>query len=231
MVCRIIAVYLLSVFYFLFYEVAALASPVPDTGQTACYNAVGSVIACPAEGEAYYGQDGNYLINPPSYTKLGENGVELPGTATQGGGWIMTRDNVTGLVWEMKTDDGSIHDKDNTYTWCDPDPATNGGNQGTCGNGTDTDDFINALNAAGYGGYSDWRLPAREELRSIVDYGRYNPAVNTTYLPNTVSSYYWSSTTGASSTGSAWRVHFYFGYDEYDDKSNGNYVRAVRAGQ
>jgi hypothetical protein len=27
----------------------------------------------------------------------------------------------TGLQWEQKTDDGSVHDKDNTYTWsCDP---------------------------------------------------------------------------------------------------------------
>jgi hypothetical protein len=26
----------------------------------------------------------------------------------------MIRDNVTGLIWEVKTDDGTIHDKDHT---------------------------------------------------------------------------------------------------------------------
>ena len=61
----------------------------------------------------------------------------------------MVRDNVTGLFWEVKTDDGSIHDKDNTYTWYDSNPATNGGNAGTAGEGTDTEDFIEALNSRG----------------------------------------------------------------------------------
>ena len=35
-------------------------------------------------------------------------GVNGDGTAT---------DYDTGLQWEQKTDDGSVHDKDNTYTW------------------------------------------------------------------------------------------------------------------
>ena len=89
----------------------------------------------------------------------------------------MVRDNVTGLIWEVKQDKNGVqnydnpHDADNTYTWYDPDPATNGGDAGTPGEGTDTDDFINALNNAGFGGYSDWRMPGREELRSICDYG------------------------------------------------------------
>jgi hypothetical protein len=69
----------------------------------------------------------------------------------------MDKDNVTGLIWEVKTDDGSIHDRGNTYAWDDPDPATNGGNEGAPGEGTDTDDFINALNSACFGGYGDWR--------------------------------------------------------------------------
>ena len=31
----------------------------------------------------------------------------------------MVRDKVIGQVWEVKTDDGAVHDKDNTYTWQD----------------------------------------------------------------------------------------------------------------
>jgi hypothetical protein len=90
----------------------------------------------------------------------------------------MVRDNVTGLIWEVKTDDAGPRDKDNKYTW----------------------DEANAYcDALELGGHSDWRLPSREELRSIVDYSifYFDPAINVSYFPNTVSSGYWSSTTHA----------------------------------
>ena len=80
-------------------------------------------------------------------------------------------------------------------------------------------------------GHTDWRLPNREELRSIVDYTTYNPAIATTYFPNTVSSYYWSSSTYANGTGRAWSIDFSYGYGNYSNKSSAYYVRAVRGGQ
>jgi len=206
------------------------AAPIPDTGQEKCYDNTGE-ITCPRPGEPFYGQDGNYAINPISYTKLDSESSDLPDEATE---WAMVRDNVTGLIWEVKTDDGSIHDKDNTYTWCDSNPGTNGGDAGTCGDGADTEDFINALNAEHYGGLSDWRLPSRKELRSIVDYGRHRPAIGTDYFPNTVyaiSLYYWSSTTYASNTSNAWRMYFRYGGDDNRNKSDSYLVRAVRGGQ
>ena len=210
---------------------AIIAGPVPDTGQTTCYDEAGNVITCPEPGEDYYGQDASYTINPMSFTKLAQNGVELPDTATPADGWIMTRDNVTGLIWEIKTDDETIHDKDNTYTWYDSNPETNGGNAGTPGEGTDTEDFINALNAANFGGFSDWRLPTIKELDTIVDLSRTYPSVDTAYFPNTKASYYWSSTTSADYTGSAWRLYFDYGYGNDYAKSSSSYVRAVRGGQ
>jgi len=187
-------------------------SPMPDTGQTICYDAAGNVITCPQPGEAFYGQDAQYAGPVRSYTKLGQNGIELPDTATEADGWIMTRDNVTGLIWEVKTDDGSIHDKDNTYTWYD------------------TEDFINTLNADNFGGYSDWRMPTVEELSSLVNSGMYNDAIDSMWFPYTMSSN-WSSTTSASNTDLAWLVYFRLGHVYGDNKSSSYYVRAVRAEQ
>ena len=82
------------------------------------------------------------------------------------------------------------------------------------------------------GGHSDWRLPDRNELQTLVDYSRYNPAIDPLLASNTVSSPYWSSTTYANDTNNAWRVYFSSGYVHYyGNKSNSYYVRAVRAGQ
>jgi len=74
------------------------AALVPDTGQTKCYDVAGNVITCPSPGQALYGQDGNYTINLMSYTKLDSSGNALPVSATS---WVMVKDNVTGLVWEL----------------------------------------------------------------------------------------------------------------------------------
>ena len=46
--------------------------PIPDSGQTKCYDDAGDEInPCPQPGEPFYGQDPNYSINPRSYTKDG----------------------------------------------------------------------------------------------------------------------------------------------------------------
>jgi hypothetical protein len=219
----------------LLFAVVAWAAPVPDTGLTICYNATVE-IPCPSPGQPFYGQDANYTINPMSYTKLDGSGNALSDTAMS---WVMVKDNVTGLIWEMKTNKDGVknyndpHDADNTYTWYDSNPATNGGNAGFPGNGTDTEDFIKALNDANHGGYSDWRMPTIKELAYIVNYGipYPGPTINTTYFPNTAASWYWSSTTYAGSTGTAWYVHFYYGYGYYYSKDHGTYARAVRGGQ
>jgi hypothetical protein len=197
---RMTKIEILSFLLVMAIPICAFSWPIPDTGQTKCYNDSGE-IPCPALGEAFYGQDASYTINPPSYTKLDANGNDLPNDATQ---WVMVRDNVTGLIWEAKQakddtpDYANPNDADNIYTWYDSNPETNGGDAGAPGDGTDTEDFINALNAANFGGYSDWRLPNIKELSSIFDFGQVNPSIDTAYFPDMIADYYWSSTTDAS---------------------------------
>lgn len=175
-------------------------SSIPDSGQTTCYNTGGGVINCPKSGKAYYGQDASYTINPPSYTWLIDNGE------------AMVKDNITGLVWEVKTDAGGVHDKDNRYSWYG------------------LDMFVNELNAEQYGGHSDWRLPTVRELMTIVDYGTYGPAVDTYYFQHTMSSYYWTSGNAVGNPG-ACAVNFISGQDNDSDLSDQYYARAVRGGQ
>lgn len=189
---------------------SGFAAPVPDTGQTMCYDDAGNVITCPNPGQPFFGQDANYTINPQSYTKLDSDGISLPDSATS---WAMVRDNVTGLIWEAKTDEVGIHNKDNSYLW-----------QGA------QDIFIKALNHAAFGGYSDWRLPTLEEMATVVNQSCLLPTINTTYFPNTVSSHYWSSNTLVFYTSSAWTVTFERGQASWDGKSSEHYVRAVRGG-
>lgn len=205
----------------------------PDTGQTT-----------PAYSQSYdtFGKDGDYTVNPPSYTKLGYGGIELDDAATVADGWIMTKDNVTGLIWEVKTDDGGTNDKSATYTWCDKDYGTGFDyDSGECTPYQNIESFIDALNTGlGFGGYTDWRMPTVEELLSITNLqgDGTEPYIDTAYFPNTQAYHYWSATTYATDVYQAWTVEFGVSYNFHADKAqmigqssaNYFYARAVRGG-
>jgi hypothetical protein len=141
-------------------------------------------------------------------------------------------DTKTGLQWEKKSNDSSIHDQDNVYTWTgspfEPD-------------GTAFTSFLTTLNSAPcFAGHCDWRLPSVTELQGLVDYGRFAPAIdavfNTGCKPGctvvtcscTVFDYYWSVPTLADLPGFAWNVDFNYGYVNGFDKTLSYAVRAVR---
>ena len=145
-----------------------------------------------------------------SFTKLDPNGSALANQAADYAAtpWFCVQDNVTGLTWEVKTDDGTEQDKDNTYQWGG---LTAQGRDHVDRQGDYHDDWnvlVNYANNNALCGYTDWRVPTREELLSIVDYGTYNPAIDTDYFPNTVSSWYWTSSPYASDSNNAWLVYF-----------------------
>ncbi|MCX5885618.1 MAG: DUF1566 domain-containing protein [Proteobacteria bacterium] len=82
-------------------------------------------------------------------------------------------------------------------------------------------------------GYDDWRLPNVNELESLVNGAESNPAtwLNTQGFTNVQANYYWSSTTNAYSTVSAWSVTMDDGYVGEYGKSSLYYVWPVRSGQ
>ena len=189
---------------------SAFAVRLSDSGQTTTYNNTAAITPPPEPGDPFYGQDGSYLIDPPSYTKLDATGVALLDTATS---WVAVKDNVTGLVWEVKTT----------------------GNKNTTFNLANAGAYATGLTLAGR---SDWRLPTLKELNSIADLRRSLPAVNIVYFNNTYFSttkpaFYWSSDQRTAFPTTTppfpyeWGVDFNYGYDDYYLNTGKNYVRAV----
>ena len=137
------------------------------------------------------------------------------------------KDNLTGLQWEQKTDDATVHDKDNVYSW------SAGGEGFTAADGTAFTTFLPALNGGGcFAGQCDWRLPTIAELQTILltPYPcTTSPCIDAVFGP-TVAGYYWSATTDANIPADAWGVAFNVGYVYGSFKDYDFYVRAVRAG-
>ena len=137
-----------------------------------------------------------------SYTNtFGEDSdysINPPSYTDNGDGTIT--DNVTGLMWQKEDDDI-------TRTW------------------DNANSYCNDITIAGY---SNWRLPSKKELISVLDCGTYSPSIDTTYFTGTNASNYWSFTTGANSSSLAWLVDFNSGLVDGRNKSNSYYVQCVR---
>jgi len=236
-----------------------------DTGIETCYDASApqscAITTDYSRQDARFGRDPAYADGrfqkigagdaSLDYTKIANDGSDLPADAALGdapGDWACTRDNVTGLVWEVKTNDGGLRDKDWLYTWYYADATDNGGDPGntggdTCGGtlGTEcnSDAYAAAVNALALCGFDDWRLPVGDELVGLVDFGVValagggTPTIDADYFPNTITdaAWYWTSDALAQKLFPmfAWFVAFNDGAANFAGKDTPSAVRLVRS--
>lgn len=105
-----------------------------------------AAVACPSAGQPFHGQDAQHQGYAARFTKSADG--------------LAVLDAVTGLTWQHSPDtggDGTITSADKlTFPQAQARPA--------------------ALNAALWGGYSDWRLPTIRELYSLMDFRGGDPS-------------------------------------------------------
>lgn len=181
------------------------------------------------------------------FTRLDAIGDEVDANATS---WSCVRDNVTGLVWEVKSDSSSsgLHGSAHTYSWYlsenegDPTGAQNNAAAICSLTECNTTAFVEAVNQQGLCNFNDWRLPTHQELLSLVHFGHDEaPMIDAHYFPHTTLNlgspvWYWtnqSSADGATEdiSRTAWAVDFASGNDNFLNKSTPVRIRLVRAGR
>jgi Protein of unknown function (DUF1566)/Repeat of unknown function (DUF5648) len=207
----------------------------PDTGITSsqCYKAGSNILSSCAfsvlAGTAYdlnSQQDGMVGLDKTAPAaadgKLGFSFSEVSNPA--GGNFPKAdciKDNLTGLVWEVKTNlglrDGRIKytNYDSTTTLQKSDGA--GGyiapTLAQVNEAFNSIGYKNAVNASSLCGYTDWRLPTPNEVISIMDFGVAfpGPAVDPVWLPNVSSGFVWAATPSYLSPQSVWLGSFNYG--------------------
>ena len=123
------------------------------------------------------------------------------------GGDEVVKDSVTGLMWqkrELKDNTDEIGSFEAALSYCEK---------------------------LTYAGFSDWRLPNKNELTTLADYGKYHPA---SAFPGMINRSFRTSTSNAKKSPTtddwknAWYVTFYEGVVNFEGKSTADFVRCVR---
>ncbi len=151
--------------------------------------------------------------------------------------WSCVYDSSTGLLWEVKRDDGGWQDREHTYSWFFPGSDSNEEtdelkagieDQGDCyGTSCDTHGYIEEMRQERLCGSDGWRLPEAHELRLLDHPVNYYPDIDTQFFPQTMSGRYWTRTEVPESPSLAWSVDFHNGFPYIAEKRLSFHVRLV----
>ena len=150
-----------------------------------------------ADEDCEIGRDANSSLNDDSdgnaafvFTRLNSDGSDYSGSGDYSvEPWACVLDNVTGLIWDVKTTDGTWRNVNSIFTWYNPDhgqtdadgnPITFYGTESDA----DTQDFVDYVNGqisvngayvngslgSGLCGLTNWRLPTVHEIQGLTDF-------------------------------------------------------------
>jgi hypothetical protein len=170
--------------------------PIADTGQTLCFNESTTI---PCKDSSFPNQDGDFLDIPRSRSFTGP--TQHPIFTDD----YTTTDRTTGLVWKTcnqgQTTGINIDCK---------------GSNASAPYGATVFNWFNAINAcavlntanagAGFAGRKNWRTPTQSELESLIDYSRWNSAIDAVFFPASDGIEWWSATSSM-----AWPSAYYAG--------------------
>lgn len=177
------------------------------------------------------------------WTKLGRTGKVLAeqnvpwridGSEKEGFQWSCVRDNHTGLIWEIKSNDSTQFNYTNLqYSWYNANEAENGGSPGLqnlddCnGIACNTQAYIDALNTMKLCGSDQWRLPTVNEQLTLAISDFVDLAMDKNYFPNAKNDQYWSSQTYVPRRELSWYFYYSDGSAASALKITPVYVRLV----
>ena len=175
------------------------------------YNLIGAPAAVPKTGDSADGATGVSFPNPRFTVNAGT-----------------VKDNLTGLIWLKNADCANA-----TRNWATAKTDVTSLNTAGTMNGN------NCLDTSNAGSHqTDWRLPTLRELQSLIHYGYFSPALSNAAgtgqwtagnpFDNVQTSRYWSATSSAANTASAWYMNLSVGLVDYVGKTNPYYVLPVR---
>lgn len=230
-----------------------------DTGMGECYNNT-QRINCGSDDfllqDAELGRDsfanrldkvgeGNLAFD---FTKLNEFADEVSDDSSQ---FSCVRDNVTGLVWEVKSPlsgvvpNTTLRDGQNHYIWdlgnASSVGSSSGGANTTCPSNTDCglQTYIDEVNSTDFCGGTNWRVPTYSELLGLIDYGKQGQAIllDENLFPNMADKTalghlrFWTSQTAVDGTSlsQAYIIDMSDGNDLAYPKEDTAYVRLVRS--
>lgn len=133
------------------------------------------------------------------YIKISASGEQLPDDATE---WAAVLDTQTDLMWQKNRCIGR-------YGW------------------REIREAVNFINKQAPGGFADWRMPKKKELKSLIIKND-SPTIDARYFPKVTGSSFWTSSTHAYFADVAWMIDFYDGREDYYSKSVALFVLLVR---
>ncbi|MEI7840648.1 MAG: DUF1566 domain-containing protein [Methylococcaceae bacterium] len=188
-----------------------------DTGITFCTDGAFNVDSCQIASyprqDAEFGRD--FFNNDDqdghagfSFSKISATGEKLSLNAPV---WSCVKDNVTGLLWEVKTAENANFN----YRYAETEP------------------FIQSTNTKKLCGMTNWRLPEIQELQGIIDYSvpLPNPSIDMNFFPNSTNQLYWSATSYAKNVTDIWAIYFNDGRVFEQDKNTSAAIRLVSFAQ